>query len=396
MNNLSKSLAPDDVIILGSGSTQVGEHWNLSIKELALNAITLARSTAPDLVPDSFYVANMLAPALSGQTQLGALLADFAGLRGIEALTIEAAGASGGAALRQAYLAIKAGGARSALVVGVEKVTDRISAQLDAALATTTDADFEAAQGITPMSQAAMLMRRYMHEFGTPSDALAGFSLNSHANGATNPQAMFRKAIGIEAYQRAPMVSDPINMFDAAPFADGAAALLLVRADAFHTLSELPPVRIVASAAATAAVALHDQHDPLTLSAAKLSADKAYQLAGMKPESIDFFELHDQFTIYAALAMEAAGFASRGEGWKLGSNGSISRTGSIPICTLGGSKARGDAGGATGVIQVVEAVRQLQGLAGENQIVNAHVGMSQCLGGVGANAVTHIFEAVDG
>jgi len=370
--------------------TPVGEHWDLSIRELALEAISAARAEAPEVLPEAFYVANMLAPVLSGQSQLGALLADFAGLRGIEAMTVESSGASGGIALRQAFLGIKSGMLKSALVVGVEKVTDRVSSQVDAALATMTDADYEAIQGITPITQAALMMRRYLYEYDAPDDALAGFSINAHANAVSNPFAMFKRAIKPEQYSRSPMVSDPVNMFDAAPLADGAAAILLTSSEHVPADYDKPLVKIIASAVSSSAVALHDQTDPLVISSAEASVRKAYQEANLDPEDIDLFELHDLFTILAALSLESAGFAQKGQGWKMAADGAIGLDGKLPICTFGGSKARGETGGATGVTQVVEVVRQLQGLAGENQVKNAKIGMAQCLGGIGATAATHI------
>lgn len=388
---MSKKTDPGkDVIIVGVGMTPLGEHWDLSIRELSLQAISAARSEAPEVRPEAFYAANMLAPALSGQSQLGALLADFAGLRGIEAITVEAAGASGGAALRQAFLAIKSGMIKSALVIGVEKITDRVGPEVDAALATMMDADYESIQGMTPTAQAALLMRRYLHEYGAPENALAGFSVNAHANAASNPFAMFQRAINPDQYSRAPMLSDPVNMFDASPMADGAAAILLTNIDFVPTDHNKPWIKIAASAMTTNAIALHDQPDPLVISSAVSSVQKAFEEAEITPENVDLFELHDQFSILAALSLEAAGFASKGEGWKLAADGDIARNGKIPICTFGGSKARGEAGGATGVMQVVEVVRQLQGLAGENQVENARIGMAQCLGGIGATAATHI------
>jgi len=385
-----------DIVIVGVGMTPLGEHWDLSIRELALQAISAARADAPEILPQAFYVANMLAPALSRQSHLGALLADFAGLRGIEAVTVEAAGASGGAALRQAFLALKSGMIQSALVVGVEKVTDRVGAEVDAAMATMTDADYEAVQGITPTAQAALLMRRYLHENNAPQDALAGFSLNAHANGASNPFAMFQKAIRLDQYKKAPMVSDPVNMFDASPIADGAAAILLVNVDSIPPNVDNPLVKITASAMSSSAVALHDQPDPLVINAAVASVRKALEQANLTTGDIDIFELHDAFTIISALSLEAAGFADKGKGWKLAADGAIALDGEIPISTFGGSKARGEAGGATGVIQVVEVVRQLQGLAGKNQVVGAKIGMTQCLGGIGATAVTHILKGLNG
>jgi acetyl-CoA C-acetyltransferase len=391
-----KSLPKDDVCIYGIGITPVGEHWEKSLRELALEAITLARNDAGGLRPQALYVANMLSPYLSGQTHLAALLADFAGLRGVEAVTIEAAGASGGAAVRQAYLALLSGMIDSALVVGVEKITERTSSELEAAVSSASDVDHEAVHGVTPTAQAALLMRRYLYEHNAPPDALAGFSIVAHANGATNPNAMYQKAVQEEQYAKAPMVSEPVNLFDAAPNGDGAAALFLAKASGLPDAFPFPGVRISASASVSSVFALHDQPDPLVFSAARSSVASVFEQANRTPDDIDFFELHDRFTIFAALSLESAGFARRGEGWRLAKEGAITRTGDIPILTFGGSKARGDVGGATGVYQIAEATLQIQERADLNQVPNAHVGLVQCLGGMGATVTTHILERIDG
>jgi acetyl-CoA C-acetyltransferase len=379
------------VFVLGVGMTPVAEHWGISLRELALEAMRAAMADAGGVQPQALYVANALAPILSGQSHLGALLADFAGLDGIEASTVEAAGASGGLAVRQACLALEAGAFETAMVVGVEKVTDRVGSGLDAALSTWSDADYEAVHGLTATSQAALVMRRYLHEHGAPSDALAGFSLTAHRNAVGNANAMFRKAITLEDYARAGMVSDPVNLYDAAPLADGAAAILLGRSSVSR-IPERASVRVLGTASATARLAIHDQPDPLSLPAAAISAERALQSAGITRDDIGLFELHDSYSIYAALALEAAGFAARGQGWQMARNGTIALEGKLPLTTFGGSKARGEAGGATGAYQVVEVTLQLQDRAGASQVRGARIGMAQCLGGAGASAATTILS----
>ncbi len=385
----------NDVIIAGLGMTPVREHWELSLRDLAYQAISAALEDAGRLQPQALFVANMLAAPLSRQSQLGALIADYTGLGGVEAHTVEAAGASGGVALRQAFMAIMAGEVDIALVVGVEKLSESVSAEVDAALISATDADYEAIQGVTPTALAALIMRRYLHEYNAPPDALAGFSLAAHANGVHNPNAMFRRAISAEAYASGTMVSEPVNMFDAAPLADGAAALLLTRDRILPPDWPFPKVRIAASAARTSALALHDQKDLLTLQSARETARSVYERAGLAPEQVDLFELHDLFTVYSALALEAAGFADRGEGWRLAADGDIDLNGRIPISTFGGSKARGEVVGATGVYQAAEASLQLQGRAGENQVPEAHTALIQCLGANGATCATHLLVRGD-
>ncbi|HKY84873.1 MAG TPA: thiolase domain-containing protein [Anaerolineales bacterium] len=386
---------PPPVYLLGIGMTPVAEHWEISLRELALQAMRQAMADAGGIRPQALYVANTLSPIISGQTHLGALLADFAGFQGIEAVTVEAAGASGGMALRQACLAIEAGAVETAMVVGVEKVTDRVGSGLDSALSAWSDADYEAVHGLTATSQAALVMRRYLHEHGAPPDALAGFSITAHGNAVGNANAMFRRAISLEDYRRAGMLSDPVNLYDAAPLADGAAAILL-GASSVARLPARPSVRVLSTAASTSRLAVHDQDDPLRLPAAASSAEGALAQAGISRDQVDLFEIHDSFSIYAALALEAAGYAQRGQGWQLARDGAIAREGSIPVLTFGGSKARGEVGGATGVYQVAEVALQLQGRGEVNQIPGARLGMAQCLGGAGATAATTILGVVDG
>ncbi len=385
-----------DIIIAGIGQTDVGEHWDIGLRELAFSAIEDALKDAGGLKPQAMYVGNMLAPNLSRQAHLGALLADFAGLTGIEALTLEAAGASGGSALRQGYLAVKSGLVDVALVVGAEKMTDKIGAGVEEALATSTDSDYEAVQGVTPTAQAALLTQRYMHEYNVPAGGFAGFALTAHANGAGNPHAMFRKAIKPEAYQKAEAITPPLNMFDAAPNADGAAALVLTRRSLLPADWPVthPLVRIAASASASDTLALHDRKEPLFFEAAYLAAGRAIKQAGITLKDIDFFEYHDAFSIFAALSLEACGFALRGAGWRMAAEDRISLTSDLPCATMGGLKARGYPGGATGVYQAVEAVTQLRGQAGKCQVKDARLGMIQSLGGPASTAVVHILEKV--
>lgn len=383
-----------DVIVAGIGQTSVGEHWDVSLRELAFYAIDAAQNDAAGINPQALFVGNMLAPMISGQAHLGALIADFAGMRGIEAYTTEAAGASGAAALRAGYLSVKSGFVDAALVVGVEKMTDKVGPDIESAIATSLDSDYEAMQGLTHVGQAALLMQRYINEFNVPREVFGGFPIIAHQNGVANSNAMFRRAIKAEFYNRAGMVSDPLNMFDVAPDADGAAAVILTRPDLLPPNHKQPQVRITGSSVATDTLALHDRPDPLDFRAARLSIERARYQANIDIEEIDFFELYDAYSIFAAISLEAAGFAEHGQGWQLAQDDALSLSGSIPIATLGGLKARGNPWGATGVYQAVEAILQLRGRAGDNQIPDARRGLVQSLGGPASTAITHIFEKI--
>ena len=381
-----------DVVIAGIGQTTVGEHWEISLRSLANEAVQLAMLDAGGIKPQVLYVGNSLAPFLSRQTLLGSLLADFSGLSGIEAASIEAGGASGGAALRQGFLAIKSGMVDVALVVGVEKFTDAVGSEVESALASGLDSEYESPQGLTSSGQAALLAQRYFHEFHLPIDGLASFPMVSHANGAGNKYAMFRKPITLETYKKSEIICPPLNLFDIAPNADGAAAVLLARRDFLPPEYIHPPVRIASSSSVSDTLALHDRPDILELKAARRSVEICLNNAGIILERINLFEYFDSSSIIAALSLEAAGFAKPGEGWNFGKNGEISLTGKIPCATMGGLKARGNPMGATGVYQAVEAALQLRELAGVNQIKHPKYALIQSLGGPASIAVSHIFE----
>lgn len=377
------------VVIVGIGATPVGEHWGRSLRDLAQEAIAQALEEVRGLRPQALYVANMLGGILSGQTHLGALLADYAGLWGVEAVTVEAAGASGGMALRQAYLAVASGLVDTALVVGVEKFTDQVGSEVERAMATTLDADYEAEPGLTPAAQAAWLMQLYCERYQVPETAFMPFALLAHRHGVGNPLAMFRRTIEEKHYRQAAVVAPPLTIFDSAPYADGAAALFLAAADVLPPQFPQPPIRVAGSAAATDALALHDRQEPLAFSAAGRSFRRALEQAGIAPEQLDFFEPFDLFTVYVPLTLEAAGLAQPGTAWQQAEE-RYSLDGQLPLLTMGGQKARGFAGGASGVYQIVEAVWQLRGQAGDNQIPHARIGAVQALGGPASTAVTHV------
>lgn len=382
----------DEIFIAAVGQVPVQENWTTSLRELAALAIRSLKQDCQLGHPDSLFLANMFAPNLSNQAHLAALTAEYLGWSGIEAVTVEAGGASGGAALRQAVLALRSGMVNSAVVLGVEKFSDKIGADIDVALATTLDADFESMHGLTPSAQAALIAQLYFHKYHIPSNALAGFAINAHKNGAGNPFAMYKKAISEDTYLKAEMINPPLNLFDIAPNADGAAALFLVRGDHPALRNTDFKIKVSASTLSTDTLALHDRRDPLDWRAVRLSVQKALEQANLSLAEIDLYELHDQFSIYLPIILESAGIINPGEGWKLGADQWTGLNGRIPLNTMGGLKARGFAGGASGVYQAVEAINQLRGMAGKNQLDHPHHALIQALGGPGATAATHILS----
>jgi acetyl-CoA C-acetyltransferase len=379
-----------DVAVIGIGQTKVAEHWDKSLRELAGDAALAAMAEAQINQIDSIYVGNMMSGVANLQGQLGTMVADWIGQRFTDAVKIESACSSGGAAFRMAMLSVASGEADIALAVGVEKMTDSPGNEITSALATAADADWEGDHGLSFVALNALLMKRYMHEYGWKGVDFAGFSINAHANAVHNPFARFRKAIDEQRFISSPMICDPINLMDASPIGDGAAAIILAPAEMLS--ANAPKVLVAGSAAATDTIAVHDRKQPLWLAAAEKSSREAYAQAGIGPEHIDLFEYHDAFTIMAALSLEASGFAEAGKAPTLAKEGEIKINGRVPVATRGGLKARGHPVGATGMYQLVEVVQQLRGEAGRTQVPNAEFGMAQNIGGSGSNIVTHILR----
>jgi acetyl-CoA C-acetyltransferase len=376
------------IAIIGIGQTKIDEQWDKSIRQIADEAVHAALEDAGRLSTDGIFVGNMLSGIINSQNNLAALIADWTGLK-VPAVKVEAACGSGGAALRSGLIAVASGELESAMVVGVEKMTDRSSHEVTAALATAADADYEVDMGVSFVGLNALIMRRYMHEYGWKHADFAPFAINAHANALHNPYARLHHRITLEEFEKSSMIATPVNLLDASPIGDGAAAVYIVPADSLRGGTR---ILITGSACATDTIAIHDRADPLFLTAACKSAQQAYHQAGVGPGDIDVFELHDAFTIMSALSLEACGFAARGQGPRLGLDGNITPAGSIPVMTRGGLKARGHPVGATGVYQVVEVVQQLRGVCGDTQVPEARIGMAQNIGGSGATVITHILK----
>jgi acetyl-CoA C-acetyltransferase len=380
------------VAILGIGQIKIDEHWDLSLREIGGNAAFAAMQDAGMDKVDALFVGNMLSSLVDGQNQLGTYFSDWIGLWKQEAVKVEAACASGAAALRSGLIAVASGEIESALVVGVEKMTDKAGHDVTSALATAADGDYEVEQGISFVGINALVMRRYMYEFGWKHADFAPFSINAHANAIHNPFARLHQKLSVDQFEKSSMVATPINLMDASPIGDGAAAVIIVPAEKVNSLGNRPRITIAGSAAATDSIAVHSRKDPLFLSAAYASSKRAYEMANVTAGDIDVFELHDAFSIMSALSLEACGFAERGQGVRLGLDNEISLNGRVPVCTRGGLKARGHPVGATGTYQIVEVVQQLRGECDKTQVDGAKIGMAQNIGGSGATIITHILK----
>ena len=378
-----------DVSIVGIGQIPVQKENENSLKEMGAEVVRLAmEDTSVDRV-DALFAGNMLADELQNQKHIATLIASEAGLRGAEALQVRAATATGAAALRMAYFAVASGEARLAVAVGVEKMSSGAAAT--PALAKALDADTETAKGATLVSQNARLMQLYMDKYEVAIDDFNNFSLNAHRNARTNPNALFKdKKVTRRIIKESPIIAAPMRLYDASPVCDGAAAVILTRSNEARAYTD-QPVKILSSSVATDWFRIDDRPDPLNLFAAARSAHEAFRKANVHRNDLDFFEVHDAFSIMACLLLEAVGFAKRGQGWRLAADNEINLRGSLPVATFGGLKARGHPIGATALYQTCEIVLQLTGHAGSNQVKNARLALLQSVGGAASTVLTHIF-----
>jgi len=386
-----------DVFIAGVGQTAVNKDPQSRGRYLGAAAVkeALADAGIDTKTIGALYVGNMLSGILAQQQQLGGLVADYTGLAGIEAVTVEAACASGGAAVRMAYQAV-AGGIHDAVAVcGVERMTHVDRDAATRALATAADWELEGVCGESFLSLNATLMRAYMAKYGVASERFAPFAITAHRNALTNPNALLHKALDLETYLQSRVITDPIRLFDVSPICNGASAVILVAPHVAASLQGRSRVRIAGSALATAPLALARRPDPLDLTAVTSSTQRAMKQAGVSHDDIDVFEPHDAYTIMTALTLEAAGFARPGEGLDYADAERIGLQGELPLATFGGLKARGHPVGASGCYQIVEAFLQLQERAGANQVPSAAVALVQNIGGTGATVVSHVLARDD-
>ncbi|MEM0449204.1 MAG: thiolase domain-containing protein [Methanomassiliicoccales archaeon] len=384
-----------DVAIIGIGETKFGELWDLSFRDLGMQAglaaVADAKLAAEEI--DALYVGNMSAGRFIEQEHVAALIADYSGLARdhIPATRIEAAGASGGLAFRQGYMAVASGVHDIVVVGGAEKMTDVGDVMATEIQSSAADQQWEVVFGATLASLFAMIARRHMHEYGTTREQIAQVAVKNHKHGALNPNAQFQREIDLATVLKSPPVAEPLGLFDCAPLSDGAAAVVLCPMDMARSYTS-KPIRVLASAQASDTLALHSRPTITSFRATQLAAERAFRQAQRTPDQVQVAEVHDNFTIAEILAIEDLGFFPKGMGGKATMEGETSLGGKVAVNTSGGLKARGFPFGATGVAQIVELVQQLRGQAGRRQVPDATLGLAQNAGGTGATVVVSLLE----
>lgn len=385
-----------EVAIVGTGVTKFGELWDKSFRaigiEAGIKAIEDAGMSGSEV--DGIFIGNMSSRFIN-QQHIDALIADYSGMatRNVPAVRTEAGGASGGVAFRQGVMAVASGMHEAVLVGGAEKMTDLDDASTVSVMDSTADAEWEASMGLTLTSLYAMITRRLIYEGTATREEIASFAVNAHKHGALNPNAQYKSPITLDTVLRSGPVAEPLNVFDCAPYSDGAAAVVMVPLDVAKKMGA-DYVKVAAACQASDTLALFQREDITTFKATTAAAKEAYRTAGIEPKDISVAEVHDDYTVGGIMALQDLGFFKKGEAGKAVLEGRVELGGKIAVNTSGGLKARGYPVGASGVAQVVEIADQLRNKADKRQVANAKYGLAQSVGGTGSAVTVSILEAI--
>lgn len=373
------------VSIIGTGVTKFGELWDKSLLDLAFDAgvEAIKESGLKKEHVDALFVGNMLAAKFDSQAHLGPAVAQALGIQA-PAFHVEAACASGGIAINLAFESIKAGKYENVLVLGAEKMTDVPAPEAAAGLMGAASEE-ERDAGLTFPGLYALMAQAYLQKYRAHERDLAHSSVKNHFHGSLNPNAQFQNKITVEQVLKSIQIAFPLKLLDCSPITDGAAAVILSK-----KVAQKP--HILASAVETDTLSLSKRDSLTEIKASQKAARNAFREAAVMPRDINVAEIHDCFSIAEVIAMEDLGFAGKGEGVKLIQSGKTTLGGEMPVNTSGGLKACGHPVGATGVKQVVEIARQLEGRVSKRQVKNPKTGLTHNVGGTGATVVVNIIQ----
>jgi acetyl-CoA C-acetyltransferase len=375
-------MAWNKVAVVGGGLIPFGELFEKGYEQMAAGAFDAAVSSVdkgfePSAI-DAMFVATQRG-SLWGQEGIGGNTVPSAlGLAGVACTRVENACPSGSDAFRVGAMAVASGVHDLVLVIGVEKMRDKSTAEGLLARAAAGHPIYN--RGETAPVLFAPFATRHMHEFGTTPEMLASVAVKNHHNGCLDPYAHFRNEVTIEQVLASPPVCSPLRLLDCCPQTDGAAALILTTAERAGEFTD-KPVYVAGFGVATDHPYLHEKSTFVGLPATTAASRRAYEMAGVGPSDIDVAEVHDCFSMAEILRVEALGLCKPGEYGPLIERGHWDIGGTLPLNPSGGLLSKGHPLGATGVAQVCELTWQLRGSAGARQVVGARTGLSHCRGG---------------
>ncbi|MBX0325314.1 thiolase domain-containing protein [Halomicroarcula sp. F13] len=386
-----------DAYIIGAGQSDFGSFPSESYRSLFDDAFDEAiESVDSDFDTDRIDEAFLGTLGVGGR-QLGLsgpAVTEHLGLHGIPTTRVENACAASGYALRQAVMAVRSGMVDVALAGGYEVMTDMSGDHTKWWLGVSGETEWERLSGTTFAGVYAQMASAYMREYEATKEDISRVAVKNHANGAQNPHAQLGFECSLEDAMNAPDVAAPLNLYHCCPTTDGASAVLVASEDAARELSDAP-VRVAGAGAASGRVGLFQRDSLTSIPASETAAERAYDEAGIRPDDLDFAEVHDCFAIAELAAYEDLGFCDRGEAPRLLREGVTDPDGKLPVNTSGGLKSKGHPIGATGTGQVVEAFSQLRGNA-HVQVDDPKVGLTHNVGGSGGGVTVHVFERIDG
>jgi acetyl-CoA C-acetyltransferase len=381
------------VAVVGIGHSRFGRRTDVNVAELAFESI---KGAVDDAGVDRKDIKNVVVGSAGGwyEEPLPAVIVnEYAGLGSVGTMRVEAACASGSAALKSAYNSILGGDGDVAMAVGVEKMSEvdtKTSVEL-IGRAGSYMWEFEN-YGMTFPAYYALYAVAHMNRFGTTEEDMSRVAVKAHHYGSMNPLAQFQKEITLEKALGSQVVSWPLKLYDACPLTDGSAAVILASEEVAKKLTDTPIwIRGVGYSSDSANLSRRDGY--VGLSASTEAAKRAYAIAKVTPQDVDVADVHDCFTIAELMAYEDVGFCKKGEGAKLIREGQTELGGKIPVNLDGGLKAKGHPIGATGVSMAVEITKQLRQEAGRRQApIRKGVGLAHNVGGTGHYAYVTVLS----
>jgi len=381
------------VAVVGIGHSKFGRRTDVNLAELAFESI---KQAVDDAGVDRKDIDNVVVGSLGGwceETLPAVIVNEYAGLDSVGTFRVEAACASGSAAVRAAHNSIASGECEVAMAVGVEKMTE-VAAETSIeqiGRAGSYTWEFEN-YGMTFPAYYALYAVSHMNKFGTSEEDMARVAVKAHHYGAMNPLAQFQKEITLEKALSSQVISWPLKLYDACPITDGSAAVILASEDVAKKLTDTP-VWIAGAGYSSDSANLSRRGDYVGLRASVEAAKRAYAMSQVTPGTVDVATCHDCFTIAELMAYEDLGFCKKGEGATMIREGQTELGGRIPVNLDGGLKAKGHPIGATGVSMTVEITKQLRNEAGRHQAqIKNGIGLVHNVGGTGHYAFVTILS----
>ncbi|CCQ46137.1 thiolase, N-terminal domain protein [Pseudarthrobacter siccitolerans] len=362
-----------ETFIAGAGMVRFGKYpVDVTFEKLAVGAARAAMADSYVIPADieAVYMGHVFGGPVAGQR-----VAVQLGLGGLPVSNHENYCASGATAIREAWIAIKAGIHDIVLVIGAEKMTDRVAGGV-----MPDPTDLDAINGLVMAANHGMSARRYMYDHGATREQIAAVAVKNHAHSVHNPFAQYQRPVSLSEVLEARIITEPLGLLDCSPISDGAAAVVLCSKAGLAKLKIRSAPRIagcalISGSVVSTAAGLNDED------VSRRAAEQAWNISGFGPKDVDLVEMHDCFTIAEIVRLEGLGLIPVGEGGIWTENGSTSLGGKMPVNTSGGLLSRGHPVGATGVAQICELTWQLTDRAGARQVEDAHLGLAYCKGG---------------